>query len=93
MRPKCSTKAIEEELTRLEAAGFTCAVEYLKIELQRRRASRGNKGRPVSNYTAKAEAARKAARAYRLRKIREIEAEGLALKGEDGRTIVPFDDV
>jgi hypothetical protein len=65
LMPKCTTQAIEQELSRLEGSGFVCAVAYLKAELARRKGSARNPGAEVKNDTPRHKAWREASARYR----------------------------
>jgi hypothetical protein len=61
--PKCSIEAIKDELAKLKAGGFKCAVAYLEMELKKRENSTGKKAK---NDTPKHRSWRKASAKYRL---------------------------
>lgn len=65
--PKFTTAEIEADLAKLERGGLRCAVYYLEAELNRRKASASNAGRPIELNTPKAIRQRKASADYRER--------------------------
>lgn len=63
--PKCTVAQIKAEIAQLEGKGFTCAIAYLKAELERRSGSSNNQGRPPTNDSPKHTKWREASRRYR----------------------------
>jgi len=81
--PKCTIAQIQTEIAQLEGKGFHCAIEYLKAELDRRKGSATNQGRPATNDSPKHKKWREASKRYREKQE----------KPEVEQTIVPIDDI